>query len=1158
MKIRQQKTNPPQILTLYAERIFIYYPKNASNEDAPYCVNTQNRFAFRKVVKQASDFDECPLYHQIVWSDTFKKAKIDINASDEWLKDILVILDFSDVFKNNIPWEDDGKGAGKKADEKGAGKDDEKTSKKKILHEKARDLMEKGLDIQFTSHCIHMVPFDKSGNMSRQSRITFINDAYYNELNDRLNLGIDFSKQKVILSKYYAYRGLYLTSSKRVTSEKIKLTPETIVVIKDKRMSTSGKKRELLGKACEKEVPVITAEEGEIDPTTNTRVWNFTEEVVEDTVDVPTPFDGVGMISPGYATAINDALGIEGATSFQVRLPFVKGMLHQVDFIEFLREFDPEGMEKDTYEYEDAFKIKRDLKKAKILITESMFKGIKWIKKHCDDNGIDPMNYYCEALEKYKHAFYVSGTDLPYGHTEYTHLSYQMLNTLALNDEQFSSLYKKHEALVQDPLRYADGWDSSEAYNYDETEISYELPVWKRAVKEKPDLKDEKYIESQLSNLQKGLITNIAKGKLVVAGQTRYLCRDLMPLLASLLYNPRDVGRFYKRCLFFKFYLPTDNKTAASLKKYKNLDYSGFCAFFRNPHLSRNEQGLLQPFVSPKEGENFFKTDDMPSQDKYEKYIRMYHKYFGHLTGVVMVPRGSTVPLCLGGADFDGDLVSIVYDEDIVKAVQAGGYSDWLYRDLPLIKIPSLKKPDEDEPKDKAERDEMNEPDDPDACEVPKFVPFEHIRDTFSNCIGYLSNSAISIGQKEYDSEERDNFDENGPTCWKCTILTGLEIDSAKNGIHPNINMIVANKDKFPKAPYLKFNKAYEKLRKRPSYRFDSIKITEKQEKNGDICFEISNSDPKKPIKYLESYGDKGTKINQLPILFCRAYQDYQDEHNKIKKNVPLIDTKKKVQSSLREEKAVYEDHCKSVMELYIKYQKLAKEIRKEQNKDSEGQKNMEKLIARVYDSENEAYINTEVLTTLKEKLDKTIPQDNTEVREIKARMNALKWQFQPYENREETLENVIGNGFSANVLDKVEKDLLFHFNQNGYKLLWHLLTAVEESRIRSYEQIKADLKMEEPLQNSLPSLAERLDNVTNQFYDIQLTDVDGRLYRICLEELQVIMGCSFLPQDVKVKSLYKITKGSLTKAKFFWDSITWDDLEPYLKVGKEEKLDAE
>lgn len=1012
--------------------------------------------------------------------------------------------------------------------------------------------MEKGLDIQFASHRIHMVPFDKSGNMSRQSRITFINDAYYNELNDRLNLGIDFSKQKVILSKFYAYRGLYLTSSKRVTSKRIKLTPETIVVINDIRKTN---KESVLLSAYERDVTYITAEEGEIDPATNTRNWNFTEKKKEDILNVPTPFDGVGMISPGYAAAINDALDITGATSFQVRLPFVKGMLHQVDFLEFLREFDPEGMEQDTYEYEDAFKIKRDLKKAKILITKSMFKGFKWIKKHC--NGIDdPMKYYCNALQEYGHAIYISGTDLPYGHTEYTHLSYQMLNTLALSDEQFSSLYKRHEALVQDPLRYVEGWDSSEAYNYDETEISHDLPVWKRAVKEKPDLRDEEFIESQFSNLQKGLITNIAKGKLVVAGQTRYLCRDLMPLLALLLKNETDVKAFFKRCLFFRFYLPTDDKTTTSLEKYKNLNYSGFCAFFRNPHLSRNEQGLLQPFVTPKEGEPFFKTKGMPSLDKYKKYVKMYQKYFGHLTGVVMVPRGSTVPVCLGGADFDGDLVSIVYDEDIVKAVQAGGYSTWLYRDLPLIMIPSLIKPDENESKEKAELDDPD--DDPDAREVPDYVTFKHIQDTFSNCIGYLSNSAISIGQKEYDSKDSDNFDEGGPTCWKCTILTGLEIDSAKNGIHPNISIMTENMHKYPEAPYLTFKKAYEEFRESPSFHFDRIEIKKKKdEKNGEPFFEISNGDSDAPIKYFENYGYSGTKINQLPLLFCRAYLDYRDEHNKTKR-VSLFDARKIGPANLRNETAEYEDRCKTVMELYAIYIKLTNAIRSEQNKDSKGLKNIEKIIARIYDSENEANINTNVLPVLMEKVDAAIPQDNAAMREIKSRMNTFKWQFQPYEKRGETLENIIGNGFSANVLDEEEKDLLFHFNQNGYKLLWHLLAAVKESRIRSYDQIKTDLKIEDPINSSLPSLAERLHNVTRQFYDTHLTDMAGRLYRICLEELQVIMGCSSLPQDVKVKSLYKITKGSLTKAKFFWDSITWDDLEPYLKVGKEEKLDAE
>ena len=49
--------------------------------------------------------------------------------------------------------------------------------------------------------------------------------------------------------------------------------------------------------------------------------------------------------------------------------------------------------------------------------------------------------------------------------------------------------------------------------------------------------------------------------------------------------------------------------------------------------------------------------------EKFKKYLTLYDKYFGKLTGIVMVPRGSAVPLCLGGADFDGDLVCCTLTE---------------------------------------------------------------------------------------------------------------------------------------------------------------------------------------------------------------------------------------------------------------------------------------------------------------------------------------------------------------------------------------------------------------------------------------------------------------------------------------------------------------
>ena len=43
-----------------------------------------------------------------------------------------------------------------------------------------------------------------------------------------------------------------------------------------------------------------------------------------------------GLISKEYAARLNKALGGRH-TSFQIRLPFVKGMLHQVDFHDFFR-----------------------------------------------------------------------------------------------------------------------------------------------------------------------------------------------------------------------------------------------------------------------------------------------------------------------------------------------------------------------------------------------------------------------------------------------------------------------------------------------------------------------------------------------------------------------------------------------------------------------------------------------------------------------------------------------------------------------------------------------------------------------------------------------------------------------------------------------------
>lgn len=166
-----------------------------------------------------------------------------------------------------------------------------------------------------------------------------------------------------------------------------------------------------------------------------------------------------------------------------------------------------------------------------------------------------------------------------------------------------------------------------------------------------------------------------------------------------------------------------------------------------------------------------------------------------------MVPRGSVAPLCLGGADFDGDLVNVIFDQDVVNAVASGCYDTetYPYRILPIITIPALDSP---------------------AVELKAHVPFEHIKNTFSNRIGLISNASISIGQTEYGKPLNSSSNSTNqvlvtkpnassapvpPSCEHCTLLTGLEIDAAKNGKHPNLDPIL--KEQTHQNSYLTFLK---------------------------------------------------------------------------------------------------------------------------------------------------------------------------------------------------------------------------------------------------------------------------------------------------------------------------------------------------------------
>ena len=110
-----------------------------------------------------------------------------------------------------------------------------------------------------------------------------------------------------------------------------------------------------------------------------------------------TEFDGEGLISKEYAARLNKALGGRH-TSFQIRLPFVKGMLHQVDFHDFFRSAG-------TTHLTDLWGVNHPVAKVDIILTKSMFKGYGWLTA----SGMNWDDYW-DAFRRYHHALYITNS----------------------------------------------------------------------------------------------------------------------------------------------------------------------------------------------------------------------------------------------------------------------------------------------------------------------------------------------------------------------------------------------------------------------------------------------------------------------------------------------------------------------------------------------------------------------------------------------------------------------------------------------------------------------------------------------------------------------------------------------------------------------------
>ena len=277
-----------------------------------------------------------------------------------------------------------------------------------------------------------------------------------------------------------------------------------------------------------------------------------------------------------------------------------------------------------------------------------------------------------------------------------------------------------------------------------------------------------------------------AVGRLIVAGDNRYLSGDLLDFLAFLL--PTVPPRKRRQRMFYSTVMTDHFPESSFYAPQAAYVHDDACTLLRNPHIARNEELQL----------SFY--------DAKEERKQMRHYYFGHLTDVVMVDSNMLAAERLGGADYDGDMIKTISDP-ILNACVRRNYNLYRYEkhksltnteNIPLLMIPTA------QPK-------IRSADDWEAR-------FETVRSTFSSRVGQICNAALDRSIIAYnensDAEERERCREETETL---AILTGLEIDSAKSGIRPNLDEYLTHKA-VKRSAFLKYKMLVEEAETRRAW----------------------------------------------------------------------------------------------------------------------------------------------------------------------------------------------------------------------------------------------------------------------------------------------------------------------------------------------------
>ena len=454
-------------------------------------------------------------------------------------------------------------------------------------------------------------------------------------------------------------------------------------------------------------------------------------------------------------------------------------------------------------------------------------------------------------------------------------MTYQFLNTLAIAPKELENLINRHineaHKITETGSKYALDMAEYIAESFFEDEdTSPSIPAWRYALDLNPDFVKDPYVRSILKMDEIARVRDICNGRIVIDGVLKYLSGDLLAFLLHMIYNRKveneggigdenglglisEDGSFHINTKVNKDAVTRLRSQLIRTGKFYTADHARLelrsdrrYGVLRSPHLSRNEQCSLRPYI--------------PEQDDKNN---IYNRYFSHLKNVIMFPYESIDAMSLGGADYDGDKVKIILDRTINSAILRGSYvlkGKNYERKLPIVEIPSLNA---------------------DSEPAPEIISYKLVKRTFSNQVGLISDLAIRIGKLEYDPKNANPMLNN--KCAECTLATGLEIDAVKTGIRPDLDKL-KEASSSGKDYYLQIKNTIRDLTPEAFERLRISVKTETDESEGEVTIYTAKRpvySEKKNVQYKLLFDAKfipldvsAATIDRLPGYLLKALSD--------------------------------------------------------------------------------------------------------------------------------------------------------------------------------------------------------------------------------------------------------------------------------------------